>query len=120
MNQSHHHQILKHNFGGFLRVFFFLHVGQYSKFESKTAKPGLLLRVFFKFIRQTSSCTGFIFKQSSKLVSVNFVGHRWFGLVFAYTHSRIYKKIKPKIISSLLGKPLSISTVFCKLFAAAS
>lgn len=36
-------------------------------------------------------------RQSSKLVSLKFVGHL-FGLVFAYIQSRIYKKINPKII----------------------
>lgn len=62
------------------------------------------LRNKILFIGQSSAYFVFFFaavarrlRQSSKLVSLKFVGHL-FGLVFAYIQSRIYKKINPKII----------------------
>jgi hypothetical protein len=68
-------------------------------------------------LRASSSPPHHLPPSHPKLVSVNFVGQRlllfFFGRVFAYIQPRrIYKKIKSSLgdyISSLLGKPLSIS-----------
>lgn len=60
--------------------------------EEVSTKPGLASSLFlfnFKIIYWTIFFLFSHLQQSSKLVSVNFVGHR-FGLVFSYIHSRMY------------------------------